>query len=178
MQAFYKITIDAKAFIVEFNFEKYSEAKSLDGKYIINTNVKKATLSQEQVREQYKNLKHVEHAWRILKTVRIDIRPAFHVNENTTRGHVLVAMFAYSIIKKLENKIFPWLKIFNKSKKEQLSFNDIEEKFKLIKLIEMKVCEDYEAIKVTELTEIQKEVFRMLKIDEKELYSITMEKSG
>lgn len=87
-------------------------------------------------------------------------------------------MFAYSIIKKLENKIFPWLKIFNKSKKEQLSFNDIEEELKLIKLIEMKVCEDYEAIKVTELTEIQKEVFRMLKIDEKELYSITMEKSG
>lgn len=178
MQAFYKITIDAKGFIVEFNFEKYSEAKSLDGKYIINTNVKKATLSKEQVREHYKNLKHVEHAWRILKTVRIEVRPVFHVNENTTRGHVLVAMFAYSIIRELENKIFPWLKIFNKLKKKQFSFNDIEEELKLIKLIEMKVSEDYEAIKVTELTEMQKEVFNMLKIDEKELYGICLEKSG
>ncbi len=134
MQSFYQITIDQDKFNVEFLLENYSQAKKLDGKYVIVTNVCKEKLTKEQVREEYKNLKHVEHAFRDYKTVRLDARPIFHINEATTRGHVLVAMFAYVIIIEIENKIFPWLKIYNKSKKEQFAYKDIEEELKMIKL--------------------------------------------
>ena len=55
-----------------------------------------------------------------MKTAQLDIRPIYHVNEGTTRGHVFVTMFAYAIVRELENCIFPWLKAKNKNNKEQL----------------------------------------------------------
>lgn len=165
MQSFYKITITQDEFNVEFLLENYSQATKLDGKYVIVTNVSKEKLTKEQVREEYKKLKHVEHAFRDYKTVRLDARPIFHINEATTRGHVLVAMFAYVIIREIENKIFPWLKKYNKSKKEQLTYKDIEEELKMIKLNVLQIGKNHEVIKITEPSARQKEVFKILGID-------------
>ena len=162
MQSFYTITINEEKFTVEFDFEKHSKAKQLDGKYVIVTNVKKEKLSKESIREEYKNLKHVEHAFRDMKTTQLDIRPINHVNEDTTRGHVFVTMFAYAIVRELENLIFPWLKQNNKNNKEQLSLQDIEEELKMIKLNVLQINKNYEEIKITELTNRQTEIFRIL----------------
>lgn len=164
MQSFYQITINKKIFDVNFLFDNYTQAKIMDGKYIIVTNVGKERLDKEQVREEYKKLKYVENAFRDFKTVRLDARPIFHINENTTRGHVLVTMFAYIIIREIENKIFPWLKINNKVKKEQLALKDIEEELKMIKLNVLKIGKNHEEIKITEPSPIQREIFKILEI--------------
>lgn len=164
MQSFYTTTISEEEFTVEFDFEKYTKAKQLDGKYVIVTNVKKEKMPKESVREEYKNLKHVEHAFRDMKTTQLDIRPINHVNEDTTRGHVFVTMFAYAIVRELENSIFPWLKQNNKTNKEQLSLQDIEEELKMIKLNVLQINKTHEEIKITELTNRQTEIFRILAI--------------
>ena len=169
MQSFYQIEVNKDAFTIEFLFEEYVQAKALDGKYVIITNIEKERMPREEVRKQYKNLQHVEHAFRDLKTARLEVRPIFHINEDTTRGHVLVAMFAYAIIMEIEKIVFPWLKLNNKSKNEQLSFRDIEEELKMIKLNILKINENYEEIKITELTNRQHEIFDLLKIDKNEL---------
>ncbi len=169
MQSFFEVLITDEDFTVQFKFEKYSQAKQLDGKYVIVTNVPPEKMTKEAVRNEYKNLKHVEHAFRDMKTVKLDIRPIFHVNENTTRGHVLVTMFAYAIVRELEIKIFPWLKIMNKGKKENLSFHDIEEELKMIKLNVLKIGKNHEEIMITELTKHQKEIFDILNIDKNSL---------
>ena len=165
MQSFYEVTITNEEFTVQFNFEKYTQAKLLDGKYVIVTNVTKEKMTKETVRKEYKNLQHVEHAFRDMKTVKLNIRPIFHVNENTTRGHVFVTMFAYAIVRELEIKIFPWLKKSNKEKKEQFSIHDIEEELKEIKLSVLKIGKNHEEIKITELTNRQKEIFSILDIN-------------
>lgn len=162
MQAFYTTTINEEKFTAEFDFEKYTQAKQLDGKYVLVTNVKKEKMPKESIRTEYKNLKHVEHAFRDMKTTQLDIRPIYHVNENTTRGHVFVTMFAYAIVRELENCIFPWLKENNKNNKEQLSLQDIEEELKMIKLNVLQINKSHEEIKITELTNRQKELFKIL----------------
>jgi len=164
MQSFFEIMITNDQFNVQFKFEKYSHAKQLDGKYVIVTNVSQEKMTKEAVRNEYKNLKHVEHAFRDMKTVKLDIRPIFHVNENTTRGHVFITMFAYAIVRELEIKIFPWLKLTNKGKKENLSFHDIEEELKMIKLNVLKIGKNHEKIMITELTNHQKEILSILNI--------------
>ena len=164
MQSFFQIMISEEKFIVEFDFEKYTQARQLDGKYVIVTNVSKETMIKETVRQEYKNLKFVEHAFRDMKTSQLDVRPIFHINENTTRGHVFVTMFAYAIVRELENRIFPWLKENNKNKKTQLSLQDIEEELKMIKLNVLEINKQHEEIKITELTNRQKEIFRELDI--------------
>lgn len=162
MQSFHTITISQEKFTVEFEFDKYTQAKQLDGKYVIVTNVKKEKMPKESIREEYKNLKYVEHAFRDMKTAQLDIRPIYHVNEGTTRGHVFVTMFAYAIVRELENCIFPWLKAKNKNNKEQLSLQDIEEELKMIKLNVLQINKNHEEIKITELTNRQKEIFKIL----------------
>ena len=164
MQSFYKIEITQEAFVVTFYFDKYTQAKQLDGKYVIVSNAPKEKMNKETVRAQYKNLKHVEHAFRDMKTMHLDIRPIFHVNEATTRGHVFVCMLAYTIIREIENRIFPWLKQSNKSKKEQLSLSDIEEELKMIKLNILQINKHHEEIKITALTTRQKDIFMQLDI--------------
>ena len=68
MQSFYQIEVNKDAFTIEFLFEEYVQAKALDGKYVIITNIEKERMSKEEVRKQYKNLQHVEHAFRDIKT--------------------------------------------------------------------------------------------------------------
>ena len=62
-------------------------------------------------------------------------------------------------------KIFPWLKQFNKANKEQLSLNDIEEELKMIKLNILKIKDNNEKIVITELTDIQIQIFNQLKVN-------------
>jgi transposase len=165
MQSFFHVTITHENFIVEFDFDKYAQAKIMDGKYVFVTNLSKEKMDKESVRQEYKNLKHVEHAFRDMKTMELDIRPVYHINENTTRGHVFVTMFAYAIVRELENHIFPWLKKNNKSNKEQLSFKDIEEELKMIKLSVLQINKIHQEIKITELTNLQKEIFKAMNIN-------------
>jgi len=164
MQSFFQITITKEKFVVEFDFEKYTQAKQLDGKYVIVTNVSEQAMNKESVRLEYKNLKYVEHAFRMIKTFNLDIRPLFHINENTTRGHVFVTMFAYAILRELENRLLPWLKQNNKKAKEQLSLHDIEEELKMIKLNVLQIDKMHEEIIITELSIRQKEIFRELEL--------------
>jgi len=169
MQSFYEITITNNEFTVQFDFDKYTQARQLDGKYVFVTNVSKEIMTKETVRNEYKNLQNVEHAFRDMKTARLDIRPISHVNENTTRGHVFVTMFSYAIVRELETKIYPWLKENNKNNKTQFAIQDIEEELKMIKLNVLNFGNNYEEIRITELTDTQKEILNLMNIDIKHL---------
>jgi len=61
-------------------------------------------------------LQKVEHAFRDFKSDNIQIRPVYHRNEAQRRGHALLSMFSYVIIKEMENKIYPFLKTMEQTK--------------------------------------------------------------
>ncbi len=107
-KAYYEIKeINDNGFIIDFKAEKYQKKKQLAGKYVVCTNLEKQQMDKTDVRQQYKNLQNVEHAFRDFKSDNIQIRPVYHRNEAQTRGHVLLSMFSYAIIKKMEMKILP-----------------------------------------------------------------------
>ena len=174
MGKYYEVVeISNQAFIIDFKAEKYQQAKQLAGKYVVCTSIEKEQMPKEEVRQQYKNLQNVEHAFRDFKSDNIQVRPVFHRNEAQTRGHVLLSMFSYAIIKEMENKIFPFLKSWNKKAKCQLSFNDMLEELKDIKLVKLNLGRGVSNIMITELNEMQTRIlklFNMKKIDlEKDL---------
>ncbi|MDY0143770.1 MAG: IS1634 family transposase, partial [Bacteroidales bacterium] len=78
MSNFYTIIISNDIFKIDYDLQKYQEAKSLDGKYVIESTVKKENMGTKQVREKYKELQNVEHAFRDMKTDKLNIRPIFH----------------------------------------------------------------------------------------------------
>jgi len=157
--------IDDITFRVDFHQEAFEKSRSLCGKYVVCTNVPANEMTAGEVRGQYKNLQNVEHAFRDLKSNNINIRPIFHRNELQTRGHVFLCMFAYTIIKELENRLFPFLKTHNKSQKRQLSFNDLTAELKNIKKVELKIGHGVASIQKPELNSLQQKIFEALKID-------------
>ena len=170
MKKYYKIEeISNQAFIVDFKAEKYQQAKHLAGKYVVCTSVGKEQMDKKKVRQQYKKLQNVEHAFRDFKSDYIQIRPVYHRNETQTRGHVLLSMFSYAIVKEMEDKIFPFLKSWNKKTKQQLSFNDMVEELNNIKLVELDLGRNVNSIKITELNEVQAQILKLFKMKKNDL---------
>jgi transposase len=70
---------------------------ALDGIYILRTNVPDSELSTDEVVRSYKELKHVERAFRTFKGPELEIRPIHHHLAERVRAHVLICMLAYYI---------------------------------------------------------------------------------
>lgn len=86
---------------VELDAAKIEEAALWDGLkgYLTNTNLSAAT-----VIDDYRQLWHVEKAFRISKTD-LRIRPIHHYKAKRIRAHVCVAFVAYTIYKELERRL-------------------------------------------------------------------------
>lgn len=73
----------------------------LDGCYAIKTDIPQKIADKHVIHNRYKDLAYVEKAFRDSKTVSLEMRPVFVRTKDSTRGHVLIVMLSYMIIKKL-----------------------------------------------------------------------------
>lgn len=81
-----------------------AEAAKFDGCYVLKTDLDAATAPKETVHGRYKDLALVEQAFRTSKTMELEVRP-IHVRLATrTRGHVLVVMLAYRVVRELARR--------------------------------------------------------------------------
>jgi transposase len=87
---------------VEIDYEKFNQDKSWDGLkgYVTNTN-----LTPEQIMENYKNLWHIEKAFRMSKTD-LRVRPIFHRLRKRIQAHICISFTAYTIYKELERVLY------------------------------------------------------------------------
>jgi hypothetical protein len=68
---------------------------------VIKTDLKKEIADTQTVHDRYKDLAQVEWAFRTSKTFELEMRPINVRKEKRTRGHILVVMLAYMIVKEL-----------------------------------------------------------------------------
>ena len=61
----------------------------------------------------------------------------------------------------MEDKIFPFLKIWNKDKKQKISFNDVTEELREIKLCILNIGTGTKEIQITELNELQTKILNL-----------------
>lgn len=88
---------------VEQNDTALKEESLLDGCYVIKTDLPRELADKQIIHDRYKDLAEVERAFRDCKTVLLEVRPVFVRTEKSTRGHVLVVMLAYMIIRRLRH---------------------------------------------------------------------------
>ena len=77
------------------------EISLLDGCYVIKTDLSAEELDKQGVHDRYKDLTEVERAFRDCKSVHLEVRPIHVRTETSTRGHVLVIMLSYMIVRHL-----------------------------------------------------------------------------
>ena len=73
----------------------------LDGCYVLKSDLAPAVADRHTIHGRYKALAEVERAFRTCKTGHLEVRPVFVRTEESTRGHVLVVMLAYLIVRYL-----------------------------------------------------------------------------
>ena len=87
---------------IEIDYDKFNLDKAWDGLkgYITNTQ-----LTNKQVIENYKNLWHIEKAFRMSKTD-LRIRPIYHRLQRRIEAHICISFTAYCIYKELERVLY------------------------------------------------------------------------
>jgi len=93
-------TSERKIFL---SIEKHAlaEIEKLDGCYVLKTDLNKKAANKETIHCRYKDLAHVEWAFRTSKTVQLELRPVNVRLAGRTRGHAFVVMLAYRIVQEL-----------------------------------------------------------------------------
>ena len=87
--------------------QSLAEIATLDGCYVLKTDLSEQTAAKAVVHDRYKDLALVEWAFRESKTVSLEMRPIYVRRESRTRGHALVVMLAYLIIQELARRWQP-----------------------------------------------------------------------
>ncbi len=155
---FFKIIRDGenKAVSHVLDKEAISDEEKLDGIFVLTTN--RQDLEAEKIVESYKNLKEVEMLFDDLKHF-VDVRPFRHWLEIRVRSHVFLCILALLLKRILEinyikgKAVMHPLEEISKSKliKYQVKFSEKEDRFQTFP-------------KVTQTTQIQKELFDLVGI--------------
>ncbi len=95
MAKHFQITIADDALSFAQNPLSIAAEAALDGIYVIRTNLPAAQSDAAATVRAYKSLSGLEHAFRSLKTVDLELRPVFHWTAPRVRAHVLLCMLAY-----------------------------------------------------------------------------------
>ena len=93
----FQIHIEEDSFSYQRKQTNIQKEETLDGIYVIRTNVPPEVCSSEQAVRNYKSLSGVERAFRSLKTVDLHVRPIHHRQADRVRAHIFLCMLAYHV---------------------------------------------------------------------------------
>jgi transposase len=105
----FQIQIEDDSFSYQRKQANIEKEESLDGIYVIRTNVPAEALSCEQAVRNYKSLSGVERAFRSLKTVDLHVRPIHHREPDRVRAHIFLCMLAYHVEWHMRQDLAPLL---------------------------------------------------------------------
>jgi Transposase len=101
LQKWLSVTSNDRALSLQVDEEARIKEAELDGCYVIKTDLTPTRADLSTIHDRYKDLALVERAFRTEKG-EIDIRPIHVRTEESTRGHILVVMLAYMIMRELD----------------------------------------------------------------------------
>ncbi|MUP45948.1 IS1634 family transposase [Gramella sp. BOM4] len=104
---------------IEIDYEKFWKDNAWDGLKGYATNTE---LSGQLVVENYKNLWHIEKAFRMSKTG-LRIRPIYHRLRHRIEAHICISFTAYSIYKELERQLHAEKSTISLRKAAELTHN-------------------------------------------------------
>jgi hypothetical protein len=101
MNGWLKVIAAKRTLRLEEDSEALTEASRLYGCYAIKSDLPRQYADAQTIHDRYKDLTLVEQVFRTSKTVHLEMRPWYVHIEKNTRGHALVVMLSYIIIRYL-----------------------------------------------------------------------------
>ena len=109
MAKHFQLSISDDAFGFARNDAAIAAEAVLDGIYVVRNNLPAAQSDAAATVRAYKNLSSVEHAFRSMKTVDLQLRPVFHWTAPRVRAHILLCMLAYYLEWHMRRSLAPML---------------------------------------------------------------------
>lgn len=97
-----RVRVEGRTLVVERDAAAFAQASRLDGCYVLKSDVPPAAADAETLHARYKDLTEVERAFRVMKTVHLEVRPIFVQTAAHTRAHVFIVMLAFLLRRELE----------------------------------------------------------------------------
>ncbi len=149
-----KVTSEGRQVKIEVEKKILEEESFFDGCYVIKTDLPKEAGDKQTVHDRYKDLAEVERAFRTCKTDFLEVRPIYVRTEKSTRGHILVVMLAYIIVRELR---FGWNKF-------DLTVEEGLKQLSTLCSMEIKVKEGGTCIKIPRPRENSRQLLKALNI--------------
>jgi hypothetical protein len=96
------VTATDRCINVAVDNDYMAQIAELDGCYALKSDLPVEAADKRLIHDRYKDLAMVESAFRTCKTTHLQVRPVFVRTEANTRGHVLVVMLAYLLVRELK----------------------------------------------------------------------------
>lgn len=99
------LRLDGRCLTVDSEAAAQEQTVQLAGCYVLETDVPSTLLDTQTAHARYKDLAHVEHDFRTLKTGLLEGRPIFGRKESRPRGHVFVCLLALKLSRVLQQRL-------------------------------------------------------------------------
>lgn len=94
---YFRWQLTAAGLTYERDAERIARDAALDGIYVLRTSLPAGRLDAAQTVRSYKQLAWLERAFRILKSIDLELRPIHHRLASRVRAHVLICLLAYYV---------------------------------------------------------------------------------
>jgi hypothetical protein len=101
LEKWLKVRVEGRQLQLQEDSAALAAESRLDGCYVLKSDLTPAVADLHTIHDRYKELAEVERAFRTCKTGHLELRPVYVRTEESTRGHVLVVMLAYLIVRYL-----------------------------------------------------------------------------
>jgi transposase len=142
--------------------ELIEEEEAMDGCYIIRNEV--PSLDASAARNCYKDLIHVEQAFRNLKTVSLEMRPFHHHLDGRIQAHVFLCMLAYHVQWRARKMLEPLFAADGQGKNRQWTWDRVIERLKGIRIQTLYLSHTQIPNAISRPDEQQQRILELLKI--------------
>lgn len=147
------------------NSELVKEEEALDGCYVIRTEVSSDLMNAEEAVDGYKSLRHVEKAFRNLKTVALEIRPVYHKTDDRIRSHVFLCMLAYYLQWHAAERLKPLFETDGRYRQRRWSMPIVIERLKSIRKHNLQIDGIDMSTRISDPDTEQRKILRLLQVD-------------
>ncbi len=106
---YFELNITDENFEYSLKTELIAQEKSLDGVYIIRSNVPNEQMNAVETVQTYKSLSVVEQAFRSYKTIDLKVRPIYHYKNSRVKAHIFLCLLAYYVEWHMRKSLAPLL---------------------------------------------------------------------
>ena len=94
---YFELNITDENFEYSLKTELIALEKSLDGVYIIRSNVPSEQMNAVETVQAYKSLSVLEQAFRSCKTIDLKVSPIYHYKDSRVKSHIFLCLLAYYV---------------------------------------------------------------------------------